>query len=147
MVLLCNEDESLVMKKLTQTPSGLAPTRLKDEFENRATAVEAFHCIYTSVHKTQLRRKSFIFKRLQSNTSQDYEMSPKKYDSKSLLHISCVFLNFAWPPRRRHVRLIQINFPNRVLIQNNFPPVWAPWAHCGGQVGSFCMKWLVGWST
>ena len=92
-------------------------------------------------------KEFFFLKRLQSNTSQDYEMSPKKYDSKSLLHISCVFLNFAWPPRRRHVRLIQINFPNRVLIQNNFPPVWAPWAHCGGQVGSFCMKWLVGWST
>ena len=51
----------LVMENLTQTPSGLAPTRLKDEFENRATAVEAFHCIYTSVHKTQLRRKSFFF--------------------------------------------------------------------------------------
>ena len=26
-------------------PSDLSPTRLKDEFENRATAVEAFHCI------------------------------------------------------------------------------------------------------
>ena len=91
MVLHCNEDESLVMKKLTQTPSDFAPTRLKGEFENRATADEAFHCIYTSVHKTKLRRKSCCFKKSQSNTSQDQEICPRKYNSKSLLHISCVF--------------------------------------------------------
>ena len=50
-------------KSSPKTPSDLSPTRLKDEFENRATAVEAFHCIYTSVHKTKSRRKSFCFKR------------------------------------------------------------------------------------
>ena len=32
-------------KSSPKTPSDLSPTRLKDEFENRATAVEAFHCI------------------------------------------------------------------------------------------------------
>ena len=146
MVLLCNEDESLVMKKLTATSlvSHQPDWRMSLRTEQPLLKLS----IESILQSTKRSWEGFFFlKRLQSNTSQDYEMSPKKYDSKSLLHISCVFLNFAWPPRRRHVRLIQINFPNRVLIQNNFPPVWAPWAHCGGQVGSFCMKWLVGWST